>query len=68
MTNAIDYMAPVDEVSDQDAFDVFDSIVRHEMNLTGEAFLECYDHGGYDVDPDSVRGLAAVLSVLPFAR
>ncbi len=68
MTNAIDYVAPVEEVSDQDAFEVFDGIVRHEMNLTGEVFLERYDHGGYDVDPDSVPGLAAVLTVLPFAR
>ena len=68
MTNAIDYMAPVEDVSEQEAFEVFDSVVRHEMRLTGPDFLQRYDRGEYTVDPDAVPGLAAVLAVLPFAR
>jgi len=68
MTSAIGFRAPVQEVSGAEAFDVFDRVVRYEMHTTGAQFLADYDRGIYDVDPDSVEGLFAVLTVLPFAR
>lgn len=68
MTNATGYSATVDEVSGSAAVDIFDNVVHREMDMTGVEFLRRYDRGDYDLDPDSVVGLPAVLTVLPFAR
>ncbi len=68
MTSATGLRAQVDDVSDSEAFEVFDRVVRHEMDITGVEFLRRHDAGAYEVDPDSIPGLPAVLTVLPFAR
>ncbi len=68
MTNATEFRAPVEEVSGAESFEVFNNIVRRELGLSGNDFLTRYDAGFYDVDPDSVPGLSAVLTALPFAR
>jgi len=55
MTSATGLRAQVEDVSDSEAFEVFDRVVRHEMDITGVEFLRRHDAGAYEVDPDTRR-------------
>lgn len=59
----------VDEMSEQEAADLFDRICRREMGISGAEFLQRWDGGVYNgVDVDSVAGLPDVVMSLPLVR
>jgi len=67
MSSALEFQATVEELDATEARALFDEVVREEMNMSSAEFLRLYDEGRFNVDPDSVKGLSAVLTVLSFA-
>jgi hypothetical protein len=56
------------EVTDAEAFERFDQVCLHYLQLSGADFVELFKRGKFDdVDTDSIPGLSKVLSILPFA-
>ena len=56
-------------LSQDEARDVFDQVVRREMGIAGAEFLRRWDAGEWaDVDLDDVPGLGEVRAFLAFAR
>ena len=59
----------VEELSEQEADELFDRICRREMGVSGAEFLRRWDAGDFaDVDVDSVPGLTDVVMALPMVR
>jgi hypothetical protein len=57
------------ELTPEEDAELFDQVVRREMNMTGADFLTRWDAGEYEgVDFDTVPGLVTVFMYLPFAR
>lgn len=55
----------MDELNEAESAELFDSICRREMNMSGANFLQRYEAGEYEnVDVDSVPGLVDVLTAL----
>lgn len=51
------------------AADLFDSIARHEMGISGTEFLERWDRGDFtNVDWDDVQGLVETAMAVPLVR
>lgn len=59
----------VNELSEQEAADVFDGICRRELSISGAEFLRRWDAGEYrEVDVDDVDGLPDVVAVISLVR
>ena len=59
----------VDELSSQEAADVFDGICRRELQISGHEFLSRWDAGLYrDTDVDDVDGLPDVVAAISLVR
>lgn len=59
----------VEEMSEQEAADVFDGICRRELALSGTEFLRRWDAGEYEgVDVDDVDGLPDVVAAIYLVR
>lgn len=59
----------VDELSEQEAAELFDRICRREMHISGHEFLKGWDAGLYlDADVDETTGLADVILAVPLVR
>ena len=59
----------VDELSEQEAAELFDRICRREMGVSGTEFLRRWDTGDFaGVEVDSVPGLPDVVMALPMVR
>lgn len=55
-----------DEVSVEEGRQLLDDAARRHLHMSGEAFLEAWEHGRFN-DPDSLR-VQQVAALLPFAR
>jgi hypothetical protein len=59
----------VNELTEQQAAEVFDGICRRELGMSGPEFLRRWDAGQYaGVDVDSVDGLPDVTVAIPLVR
>lgn len=56
----------VRELTDEQAWELFDRAARHYLGLTGGEFLERWASGYYE-NPDSEPGVMSVVMLLPFA-
>ena len=69
MTNRAAYDVEVDEMSEQDAAEVFDGIARRELGISGQEFLDRWDAGEYrSTDRDDVDGLSEVVAAMSLVR
>ncbi len=69
MTNQAAYDVEVEQMSEQDAAEVFDGITRRELGISGPEFLERWDAGAYsDTDRDDIDGLSEVVAAMSLVR
>lgn len=69
MTNRAAYDVEVDQMSEQDAGEVFDGISRRELGISGAEFLRQWDAGTYQTtDRDDIDGLSEVIAAMSLIR
>ncbi len=56
----------VRELSDEQAWELFDRAARYYLEISGDTFLERWDSGYYE-DPDQPEVMSVVM-LLPFVR
>ena len=54
------------ELSEEQAWELFDKAARYYLDISGDEFLERWDSGYYE-DPDQPE-IMSVVVLLPFAR
>ena len=57
----------VEELSPEDAWDLFDRVARRELDMSGREFLRQWDAGVFRDDPDR-PGLVDVAMLIPLVR
>jgi hypothetical protein len=57
----------VQQVDEDDARAVFDEQARQNLNMSGEEFLQAWDAGEFDADPDRPEVMRVVF-LLPLVR
>ncbi len=59
----------VELMSEREAGEVFDGIVRRELGISGAEFLRRWDAGDYaGTDVDDFAGLSEVVAAVPLVR
>lgn len=57
----------IDELTPEEAWDVFDSAARNDLHMSGEEFLRRWDEGAFRADPDR-PGVMDVAMLIPLVR
>ena len=57
----------IDELTPEEAWDVFDRAARNDLHMTGEEFLRRWDAGAFRADPDR-PGVMDVAMLIPLVR
>ncbi len=57
-------LEPMEDVTPEQAYSVFDSAARHFLKMSGEDFLVAWKSGAFP-DPDSTPGVLEVASLAP---
>ena len=57
----------VEELSPEEAWDLFDRASRRELHISGREFLQQWDAGAFRDDPDQ-PGLMGVVMLIPLVR
>lgn len=69
MSNRAAYDVEVNDMSEQDAAEVFDGIARRELGISGSEFLRRWDAGEYEsTDRDDLDGLSEVIAAMSLVR
>jgi len=55
------------DLTDEEGWGLFDKAARFYLNISGEQFIERWESGYYDKDPDDPN-VVEVTMLLPFAR
>ena len=57
----------IDELTPEEAWDVFDRAAQNDLHLSGEEFLRRWDAGAFRADPDQ-PGVMDVAMLIPLVR
>ena len=55
------------DLTDEEGWSLFDKAARFYLNISGKQFIERWESGYYDKDPDDPN-VVEVTMLLPFAR
>jgi hypothetical protein len=67
MKNAAGTNGSVRDLTEEEGLALFDNAARFYLGISGEEFVERWDSGYYDEDPDH-PDVVDVVMLLPFAR
>jgi hypothetical protein len=57
----------IDELTPEEAWDVFDRAAQNDLHMSGEEFLRRWDAGAFRADPDQ-PGVMDVVMLIPLVR